>query len=88
MKSGYKIYWTDYALNELEKTIEFLEENWTEKEIFIKTTINKIPHLVRKDFWVGKSGENAKHFRKSPSMQVFPNGVRNPLKNSCFKTIL
>jgi len=33
MKSGYKIYWTDYALNELEKTIEFLEENWTEKEI-------------------------------------------------------
>ncbi|MBU3659811.1 MAG: type II toxin-antitoxin system RelE/ParE family toxin [Flavobacteriales bacterium] len=33
MKSGYKIYWTDNALYELEKTIEFFEENWTENEI-------------------------------------------------------
>ena len=33
MKSGYKILWTDFALKELEKTIEYLEENWTEKEL-------------------------------------------------------
>ena len=33
MKNGYKIFWTDFALKELEKTIEFLEENWTEKEL-------------------------------------------------------
>jgi plasmid stabilization system protein ParE len=30
MKNGYKILWTDNALIELEKTIEYLEENWTE----------------------------------------------------------
>ena len=33
MKNGYKILWTDNALNELEKTIEYLETNWTEKEL-------------------------------------------------------
>ena len=33
MKNGYKILWTDFALKELEDTIEYLEENWTEKEL-------------------------------------------------------
>lgn len=33
MKSGYNILWTPNALNELEKTIEYLEENFSEKEI-------------------------------------------------------
>ena len=33
MKNGYKILWTDFALKELETTIEYLEENWTEKEL-------------------------------------------------------
>ena len=33
MKSGYKIEWTDNALNELKATYQYLEENWTEKEL-------------------------------------------------------
>ena len=33
MKNGYKILWTDFALKELEDTIEYLEENWAEKEL-------------------------------------------------------
>lgn len=33
MKNGYKILWTDFALKELESTIEYLEDNWTEKEL-------------------------------------------------------
>ena len=33
MKSGYKILWTQNAKNELQKTIEYLIENFTEKEI-------------------------------------------------------
>ncbi len=33
MKSGYRIFWTDFALNELAQTLKYLEENWTEKEI-------------------------------------------------------
>tara|TARA_Y100000815_G_C13340296_1_gene499658 strand:+ start:1666 stop:1800 length:135 start_codon:yes stop_codon:yes gene_type:complete len=33
MKSGYKILWTDHALDELAKTFEYLEENFSEKEL-------------------------------------------------------
>jgi len=33
MKSGYRIKWTDNALSELQNTFDFLEENWTEKEL-------------------------------------------------------
>jgi plasmid stabilization system protein ParE len=33
MRNGYKILWTDIAIEELKRTIDFLEENWTEKEL-------------------------------------------------------
>jgi plasmid stabilization system protein ParE len=33
MTNGYKILWTDFALLELEQTIIYLEENWTEREL-------------------------------------------------------
>ncbi|SKC12518.1 ParE toxin of type II toxin-antitoxin system, parDE [Soonwooa buanensis] len=33
MKSGYNIFWTPNSKNELKKTIEYLEKNFTEKEI-------------------------------------------------------
>ncbi|MFN5794594.1 MAG: type II toxin-antitoxin system RelE/ParE family toxin, partial [Bacteroidota bacterium] len=29
----YRIFWTDFALEELEKTIEYLKENFSEKEL-------------------------------------------------------
>lgn len=34
MKNGYDICWTDYALEELNQTISYLELNFTKKEIF------------------------------------------------------
>jgi plasmid stabilization system protein ParE len=33
MKNGYKLLWTNHALKELEDTISYLEENWTDKEL-------------------------------------------------------
>jgi plasmid stabilization system protein ParE len=33
MKNGYNIFWTDFALNELHKTIQYLEAHWTEREL-------------------------------------------------------
>ena len=33
MGSGYKILWTPNAMKELEETIEYLENNFSEKEI-------------------------------------------------------
>ena len=49
MTNGYKILWTDFALSELEKTIEYLEENWTERElrnlaVEIEETLNLLSH--------------------------------------------
>ena len=32
-KSGYKILWTDNALQELEATLNYLKEKWTAKEL-------------------------------------------------------
>ena len=47
MKSGYKIVWTYHALSELEKTIEYLEANFSNKELKrlsqkIESTVNLI----------------------------------------------
>ena len=49
MTNGYKILWTDFALSELENTIEYLEENWTERELRnlaleIEETLNLLSH--------------------------------------------
>lgn len=33
MENGYKILWTDNALVELKQTIDYLKQNWSEKEI-------------------------------------------------------
>ncbi len=33
MKSGYRILWTEHALSELKDTLEYLKENWTEREL-------------------------------------------------------
>ena len=33
MTSGYRIDWTDHALMELAETFEYLEKNWTEREM-------------------------------------------------------
>ncbi len=44
MKSGYKILWTDHALSELENTIVYLEENWTEREL--KNFSQELDHTI------------------------------------------
>lgn len=45
MKSGYKIYWSDNALNELKNTIEYLEQNFSDKEI--KRLVQKLEHTIQ-----------------------------------------
>jgi len=40
-------------------------------------TTRKDSLLYSDDFWVGKSGENAAHFRNPPMTAVLPNEVRN-----------
>lgn len=33
MKSGYNVFWSENALIDLKNIIEYLSENWTDKEI-------------------------------------------------------
>jgi plasmid stabilization system protein ParE len=33
MKSGYKLLWSERSLNDLKTIIDYLLENWTEKEV-------------------------------------------------------
>ena len=45
MRNGYNILWTNHALNELEKAIEYLQTNFSDKEI--KKLSQKIESVVR-----------------------------------------
>ncbi|WP_066440560.1 type II toxin-antitoxin system RelE/ParE family toxin [Chryseobacterium sp. CCH4-E10] len=62
MGNGYKIFWTPNALNELEQTIEYLQNNFTDKEI--KKLVHKLESVteiisqnpkakifIRQSFW-------------------------------------
>lgn len=47
MKSGYRIVWTDFALNKLELAINHLKENWSEKELRkLATKLEEILSLI------------------------------------------
>ncbi len=47
MKSGYKIEWTDNALDELKATFKHLEENWTERELSrLSNELERILNLI------------------------------------------
>ena len=44
MENGYKVLWTDHALSELKQTVEFLDTNWTEKEL--EKFASKLDHTI------------------------------------------
>lgn len=44
MENGFRVLWTDHALNELQSTFEYLENNWTEKAIV--NLVLKLEHTV------------------------------------------
>lgn len=50
MKSGYKIFWTDNALSELNETYKYIEREFTEKELenlFVE--IDMVINLISKN---------------------------------------
>ncbi len=50
MESGYKIFWTDHALNELAHTFDYLETHFTERESRnLAAEIDKILTLISRD---------------------------------------
>lgn len=64
MKSGYKILWTDNALRELEATIAYLEENWTDKELHnLALNIEKTLRLIAQNPYIYKASDVKKDIR-------------------------
>ena len=63
MKSGYKILWTDFAKDELQNVIEYLELNFSEKEL--KRLAQKIESTTE------LISQNPKLFPKSDKKDVF-----------------
>ena len=65
MKNGYKILWTDNALKELENTIEYLEENWTERELQnLAFNLEEILALISKNPNLFQSSDIKKEIRR------------------------
>jgi plasmid stabilization system protein ParE len=66
MKNGYKIFWTDNALKELQKTIEYLEENWTEKELRnLAKNLEKTLTLISQNPYIFQASDVKKDVRRS-----------------------
>lgn len=58
MKSGYKIFWSETALSDLQNIIDYLSANWTSREIqnFAKRLDNRVDLIAL----------NPKLFAKTP----------------------
>ncbi|MBK7958769.1 MAG: type II toxin-antitoxin system RelE/ParE family toxin [Bacteroidetes bacterium] len=66
MRNGYKILWTDNALKELEKTIEYLEENWSEKELKnLFADLEKTLYLISQNPYVFQASDIKKDIRRT-----------------------
>ena len=66
MKNGYKILWTDNALNELQKTVDYLEEYWTEKELRnLATNLEKTLNLISQNPYLFQASDFKKDVRRA-----------------------
>ncbi len=71
MKNGYKILWTDNALNELKKTVDFLEEHWTEKEIRnLATNLENTLKLISNNPYLFQASEIKKEVRRAVILKL------------------
>jgi plasmid stabilization system protein ParE len=66
MLSGYKIFWTNEALTNLDGILKYLEENWTQKEIvaFVRK-LDKRLDLISINPKLFPRSEHKKKVRKS-----------------------
>lgn len=65
MKNGYKILWTDNALKELQKTVKYLEEHWTETELRnLVINLEKTLNLISNNPYLFQVSEIKKEVRR------------------------
>lgn len=50
MRSGYKLLWTEHALDELKSTYEYLEANFSDKELkALSVDLDKVLNLIQQN---------------------------------------
>lgn len=66
MTNTYKIFWSDESLKNLDSIINYLEHNWTEKEIkkFLNHLHKRI-QLISKNPLIFPSTQKSRNIRKS-----------------------
>jgi len=66
MENGYKVLWTDNALIELTSTYEYLENNFTDKELNkLSKEIEKVTFLISKNPLLFPEAEEMKGIRRA-----------------------
>lgn len=66
MKSGYKILWTDNALQELEATLNYLQEKWTLKELKnLAVALEKTLQLIAQNPYIFQASVEKKEIRRA-----------------------
>lgn len=66
MKSGYKILWTDNALQELEATLNYLKEKWTAKELKnLAVALEKTLQLIAQNPYIFQASVEKKEIRRA-----------------------
>jgi plasmid stabilization system protein ParE len=71
MENGYRILWTDNALVELKQTIDYLEQNWSAKEINkLAVTIEYTLQLISKNPYIFQVSDVKKDVRRAVILSV------------------
>ncbi|HMP29502.1 MAG TPA: type II toxin-antitoxin system RelE/ParE family toxin [Saprospiraceae bacterium] len=71
MENGLKIFWTDNALKELQNTIEYLQEHWSEKELrSLAHNLEKTLELISNNPNIFQSSEYKKDIRRAVVMKL------------------
>lgn len=66
MKSIYKVIWSEEALKNLKEIIDYLEENWSQKEIRkFASLLDKQIHLIQNNPQLFPESEILQNLRKS-----------------------
>lgn len=71
MISGYRILWTDNALLELKKTVVYLEQNWTERELKkLAIQLEKTLQLISQNPYLFQTSDIKKEVRRAVVLSV------------------
>ena len=66
MKSGYKINWSQHAINELDAIIEFLNIYWTEKELNrFSNELEKTLDIISANPFIFQESQSQKEVRRA-----------------------